>query len=119
MFFGPSIASLQLVKSHFCPRCGKVLRPGECRKQRQHGALCELLCPDCGLRVFLSGAPMLVLGLVTLLVSVMLIGVGGEGLPFLGFLFAAWALGLCFTALMRARLVRRLTSGNRHDSTFR
>jgi DNA-directed RNA polymerase subunit RPC12/RpoP len=98
--------------SYFCPSCGKVLRPGECRKHKKHGPLYELLCPDCGSRVLLSGAPILVLGLVILFVSVVVIGVGGEGLPLLGFVVAALGLGLCLIALMRARLVRRLTCGN-------
>jgi hypothetical protein len=122
LFTGPGIClvifGLILGFSCFCPSCGKVLRPGECRKQRQHGPLYELLCPDCGSRVLLSGVPTLVLGLVILVVSVMFIGIGGEGLPLLGFVVAALGLGLCLIALMRARLVRRLTCGNRHDPTF-
>jgi len=107
------------MKSYFCPRCGKAVRHGECKKQGQHGLLYELLCPDCGLPVRLAGAPIFVLGLVVLLISVMPIAVvgveGGEGLPVLVALGVLVGLGICFVALMRTRLARQSRTARRQD----
>ena len=95
------------MRFYFCSGCGKAFRHRECKKQGQHGILYRLACPDCGLQVRLSSVPVLVLGLVILVVSILLIRIGVEGLPLVGTVGAVVGAGVCVAALVRMRSARR------------